>query len=328
LFNAQEAEISSLHAALEESEGAPATCDAAGTPEELSLAQCENVRLDAELRASEAAFLRFKSLTEAALKQKEDGPPTATIIAIDAPGTPAQQPSPRDRQTQKKLQQQVSALQADIARERTLRTGPHHDVNLTYLKVRAALPPPAPPPPHTCSLTPPAHTALRYERFLAARIKIAQQNVVMKYICAPAEEQPMMVSAISAVLHFTPEEAHQLAAVREEKEAASGLLGFLWSRPGRTVKTVKEQTLPAVPPVLRSAPNQPGWEAVAQQAEPAPQLSKSATPLSTAASQGQSRSRSNSRNGSHNPSPSTAAPLPQRKVGGLPGLQPESPKLD
>ena len=51
----------------------PATCDAAGTPEELSLAQCENVRLDAELRASEAAFLRFKSLTEAALKQKEDG---------------------------------------------------------------------------------------------------------------------------------------------------------------------------------------------------------------------------------------------------------------
>ena len=62
------------------------------------------------------------------------------------------------------------------------------------------------------------------------------KNTLLQYIRAPTSEKGMMVKAISAVLHLTPEEMRELSIADEEAKAASGLLGFLWHDPHRRAK--------------------------------------------------------------------------------------------
>ena len=62
------------------------------------------------------------------------------------------------------------------------------------------------------------------------------KNTLLQYIRAPTSEKGMMVKAISAVLHLTPEEMREMTVADEEAKAASGLLGFLWHDPRRRAK--------------------------------------------------------------------------------------------
>ena len=147
----------------------------------------------------------------------------------------------------------------------------------------------------------------------------------------------MMVNAISAVLHFTPEETRQLAAQREEKEAASGLLGFLWHRPGRSAKAVEPR--PPLPPVAAQArsaqPAGGGAPQVAIDIVPSPNAGHpprhegafAMTPC--VVPQSQSRSRSSGRSNSRSVSPVVTSAMPPQPPSARSSLlEPDSPKLD